>query len=516
MNAAAACDHIEQLLAFALRRGLITPADVIYSRNQLLAALNLTQPSAPMDAEDRPAEMLPPTATPMLDALCDFAAQQGLIGDLPEERELLDTKLMGLLTPRPGEVERVFAQLEANAGAAAATRWFYGLCRASNYIRVDAIARNVRYFERTSAGELEITINLSKPEKDPRSIAAALRAPKSGYPTCMLCRENVGYQGRIGFPARQTHRTLQLTLNGEPWHLQYSPYLYYEEHCIVFSHDHTPMKATPAVFERLLDFVARFPHYFLGANAPLPIVGGSILSHDHFQGGQYAFPMDRAPIRAEYAARGAGDVCVQIVEWPMPCLRVSGPRAGVAEVAKRTMAAWSAYSDAARGILSHTDGTAHNAVTPIARRTDDGYRLDLVLRNNRTTPEHPMGLFHPHTPLHHIKKENIGLIEVMGCFILPGRLQSELAAAAQALRAGSVHNEYPAGHPLQLHAAWLRDVAARHGRPADEAAAQKILRAEVAEVCAQVLRDAGVFAQTEDGRAGLMQFVKAAGIADIT
>ena len=416
-----ATEAIYRLADFAVANRLIAPIDRSYTVNRLMEIMEL---DAPEDVDYVPGPV-PETATACLEALCDAAVASGILQDSGERRDLFSGKLMGAVTPHPAQVREKFALLRDTLGAKSAANWFYKLCRDVDYIKVDRIAKNARFFQDTPAGRLEITINLSKPEKDPRDIAAQRTMKQTAYPRCMLCVENPGYAGRPGFPARQNHRVVPLTLQGKPWYMQYSPYLYYNEHCIVFNHEHIPMSISRGTFERLLDFVEQFPHYFLGSNADLPIVGGSILSHDHFQGGSHRFPMDDAPARFALKAPAPG-VTAFVADWPMTCVVLEGPdRNTLVQLADDMLVAWRAWSDEENQILARTDAP-HNTITSIARRTDGGYRLSLVLRNNRTSPEHPLGIFHPHADLHHIKKENIGLIEVMGLFILPGRLLGEL------------------------------------------------------------------------------------------
>ena len=500
---------IESLLNFAEARGLTEALDRPYYRNLLLDAMGLEAPAEGVNAGSEP---VPETAAGLLSQLCDCAVTRGLIEDMQYARDLFSARLMGLLTPSPLAVRLAFAQRLEQEGAQAATDWFYQLCRDCDYIKVDAIRQNIRYFADSPAGELEITINLSKPEKDPKEIAKLKNAPSVGYPKCMLCVENPGYAGRPGFPARQNHRVIPLMLTGKPWYLQYSPYLYYNEHCIVFNHEHIPMKIDRGTFERLFDFVDRFPHYFLGSNADLPIVGGSILSHDHFQGGNHRFPMDDAPVRIPLTAPAAG-VSAHVADWPMTCVVLEGAdRAQLTELADAMLNKWRGWTDAACDICAETDGTPHNTITPIARRTETGYRLSLVLRNNRTSDEHPLGIFHPHADLHHVKKENIGLIEVMGLFILPGRLLSELDGLKAYLTGRRPIDDAPAADdPLAKHYDWVREIAGRHGANLSPEAADRALRQALAAKCARVLSDAGVYKQTPEGDAGIMRFLEALG-----
>ena len=503
-------EYLHALLDFAEDKHLIEVEDREYSLNRLLEIFSMDAPEC-----DRPARTASPvTATPILDGLMDIAAERGLFPDSTEQRDLFSAKVMGALTPHPQLIRERFFRLYREQGAKAATDDFYQLCRDVDYIRVDRIAKNVRFFHDSPCGELEITINLSKPEKDPRDIAAQRNAKQTGYPRCMLCVENPGYAGRAGFPARQNHRIVPLTLGGDPWYLQYSPYSYYNEHCIVFNREHVPMKISHDSFVRLFDFVEQFPHYFLGSNADLPIVGGSILSHDHFQGGGHSFPMDRAGVCIPLSSPTVG-VEAWVADWPMTCIVLKGrDRAQLTDLADEMLAAWRGYSDPACEILAETDGTPHNTITPVARMEDGCYKLYLVLRNNRTTPEHPLGLFHPHAELHHIKKENIGLIEVMGLFILPGRLVGELNALEKYLTGETPLDAAPeASSPLEKHYAWIREIAARTGTTLSTAEAQSALRAGLADKCARVLADAGVYKLTPEGEAGVLRFLESIGYA---
>ncbi|HJB59293.1 MAG TPA: UDP-glucose--hexose-1-phosphate uridylyltransferase, partial [Candidatus Faecalibacterium faecipullorum] len=355
-------------------------------------------------------------------------------------------------------------------------------------------------------GDLDITINLSKPEKDPKAIAAAKLAPQSAYPKCQLCMENEGYAGRMNHPARENHRIIPITINDCDWNFQYSPYVYYNEHCIVFNSVHTPMKIERATFRKLLDFVAQFPHYFVGSNADLPIVGGSILSHDHFQGGHYEFAMAKAPIEKAWTFPGYEDVEAGIVRWPMSCIRLTcADDEKLVDLADRILTAWRGYSDESCFIFAETDGEPHNTITPIARMRDGKFQLDLVLRNNITTAEHPLGVFHPHAKLHHIKKENIGLIEVMGLAVLPSRLKAEMAELETALAAHTPVEQY--GEAIQKHAEWAAELAARHPE-LDEGNVHAIVEEEIGHVFAQVLEDAGVYKRDEAGQAGFVRFLE--------
>lgn len=500
---------METLVSFAVSHGLIEEEDRFYARNGLLDALNMDAPPQGGEAAE-----LPQTATPLLSALCDEAVARGLIEDTQTRRDLFSARLMGLFTAPPSVIAEKFARIEAQEGIEKATAWFYALCRANDYIRVDAIARNIRFLAPSEYGELEITINLSKPEKDPRDIAALLTKKSVEYPKCMLCPENTGYAGRIDFPARQTLRAIPLTLAGAPWHMQYSPYLYYNEHCIVFNDRHIPMSISRGTFERLLEFITRFPHYFIGSNADLPIVGGSILNHDHFQGGRHHFPMEHAPAYAKAAHPDYPQVRVEIVSWPLTTLRLRAESAEpLCALAERILSCWRGYSDESLGILAYSDGAAHNTITPIARRDGAGYVLDLVLRNNRTTQELPLGLFHPHPDLHHIKKENIGLIEVMGLFILPGRLQKELVALEEVLTGARTLASIRDDAQLSAHAEWIEAIAGKTGCALTPQAAALTIRSELTKKCARVLHDAGVYKLDEAGKEGVKRFLRKAGFS---
>lgn len=498
---------IENLLTYAEAKALIEPLDRPYYRNLLLDALDLDAP----DVETVALEDVPETATQLLKALCDLAVERGLVEDMSYARDLFGTRLMGLLTPSPKQVRETFRAQLTQGQPQEATQTFYQMCRNCDYIKVDAIAQNVRYFAQSPVGELEITINLSKPEKDPREIAKLKNAPSVGYPKCMLCVENPGYRGRSNFPARQNHRVVPMTLAGQDWYLQYSPYAYYPEHCIVFNSQHVPMRISRGTFERLFDFVKQLPHYMLGSNADLPIVGGSILNHDHFQGGRYNFPMDQAKVRCQLQSAVPG-VKAALLDWPMSTIQLTGKdENALIDEASRILDAWRAYSDASCDILAETDGTPHNTITPILRKKDDVYCLNLVLRNNRTSDEHPLGIFHPHAPLHHIKKENIGLIEVMGLFILPGRLKKELAELSAYLTGAREMVRPDESDASYKHYDWLTDVVARKGLCKTAEEAEQLLRHEVALVCAQVLADAGVYKLDEKGTAGFLRFMQTLG-----
>ena len=490
-------NDIAALAGYGVTAGLIAPEDRVWAVNALLAALGLDG-YAPDGSTAANGEAL----SAILARILDDAVRRGVIEDSITARDLLDTKLMGVLTPRPSQVIARFDTLYKTSPRAA-TDWYYQFSGDTNYIRRDRIARDMRWTAETEYGEMEISINLSKPEKDPKAIAAAGRAKSSGYPKCQLCREAEGYAGRIDYPARENHRLIPLTLGGEDWFLQYSPYVYYNEHCIVLCAQHRPMKIDTAAFERLMDFITLFPHYFVGSNADLPIVGGSILSHDHFQGGNFSFPMARAGIEERFSVPGYEDVDCGVVAWPMSVIRLTSPdRARVTALAGHILSCWRGYTDADAFIFAETGGEAHNTITPIARMSGGQYQLDLVLRNNITTEEYPLGVFHPHPELHHIKKENIGLIEVMGLAVLPRRLKAELAALEKCLVSGG---DLCAGEETAKHAEWARELMRRYDFTAENAAG--ILRHEVGQVFKTVLEHAGVFKRDERGRAAFRRFI---------
>ena len=503
-----ATEYLYRLVDFAVEKGLIEPVDRPYTLNRLLEIMQMDAPEA---IEYAPCKA-PETATKYLEGLCEIACAEGIISDSGERRDLFSAKLMGALTPSPAEIRARFQRLYAQSPVAA-TSDFYQLCRDVDYIRVDRIAKNARFFEDTPCGRLEITINLSKPEKDPKDIAAQRNAKQTGYPKCMLCVENPGYAGRVGFPARQNHRVLPLKLDNSDWYLQYSPYLYYNEHCIVFNAQHVPMKISRNTFVRLCDFVDQFPHYMLGSNADLPIVGGSILSHDHFQGGNYRFPMDDAGVRIPLTSPDEA-VSAYVADWPMTCIVLrSADREKIIELSDRILNAWRGYSDPSCDVYAETDAP-HNTVTPILRKEDGAYKMELVLRNNRTSEEHPLGIFHPHADLHHIKKENIGLIEVMGLFILPGRLLSELAALEKYLTGETPIDQRPAeDSPLAKHYSWIVDIAGEVGTALSAEAANAAIRKALGVKCARVLADAGVYKQTPEGDAGVLRFLDSVGFS---
>ncbi len=490
--------EISRLLEYGLQRGLIAPEDKAYAANRMLALLGLRE------FEPQPVEEELHTPVEPLERLCQFAAEAGLIEpDTRDGRDQFDTELMNCLMPRPSQVVGEFYSLYEK-DKQAATDYYYQLARSSNYIRVDRIEKDRMWTAPTPYGDLVITINLSKPEKDPKAIAAAKNAPQSGYPKCALCRENEGYLGSANQAARGNHRLIPLELGGEPWFLQYSPYVYYNEHCIVLSHEHRPMKVSRQSISRLLEFVTFLPHYFVGSNADLPIVGGSILTHDHFQGGRYEFPMAKAPIREKVCFPGFEDVEAGIVHWPMSVIRLRGKEAQrLVDLADKILTAWREYSDESAEILAYTEGTPHNTITPIARRRGEDYELDLVLRNNRTTPEHPLGLFHPHAEYHHIKKENIGLIEVMGLAILPPRLLTETGLLEQALKDPAQAQEIMARPEMEKHQAWYEELKAAGAGKGDT---QRAIQESIGVIFGKILGNAGVYKDTEEGREAFRRF----------
>ena len=490
--------YIAALAAYGLKTGLITADDRIFAINSILAALGLDDYEEPENIPDMELEEI-------LKGLLDFACSKNIIPDSIAYRDLFDTKLMACLTPRPSEVIARF-KADYAVSPVTATDNYYKLSRDTDYIRRYRIAKDIKWKTETEYGELDITINLSKPEKDPKAIAAAKNAKQSGYPKCLLCPENVGYAGRLNHPARQNHRIIPVDICGEPWGFQYSPYVYYNEHCILFNTKHTPMVIDKKAFEKLFDFVSKFPHYFIGSNADLPIVGGSILSHEHFQGGNYTFAMAKANIEKEYKIKGFEDVTVGRVKWPMSVIRLRSADTGrLVELADIILTKWRGYTDEAAFIFAETDGEPHNTITPIARKNGDMYELDLVLRNNITTEEHPLGVYHPHAELHHIKKENIGLIEVMGLAVLPARLKNEMQQLADVLMTKGV-SAVRSDPVLEKHADWAEEFCSRRTVNADNV--HEVIRDEIGKVFAKVLEHAGVYKRTPEGEAAFDRFVE--------
>ncbi|MDD6154238.1 MAG: UDP-glucose--hexose-1-phosphate uridylyltransferase [Eubacteriales bacterium] len=507
-------EAILKLTGYGLATELIEPEDVIYIINQLLMTLGRDDFKGDSEQAEAYGKALLDDEKSLKDGsvledilktLTDYAVEAGLTGgDSVVYRDLFDTKLMGVLTPRPSQVIEEFRELYAE-DPKAATDWYYGFSQDTDYIRRYRIARDMKWQTETEYGDLDITINLSKPEKDPKAIAAAKKAPQTAYPKCQLCKENEGYAGRVNHPARENHRVIPLEIQGSPWCFQYSPYVYYNEHCIVFNSRHIPMKIERATFAKLFDFVKLFPHYFVGSNADLPIVGGSILSHDHFQGGHYTFAMEKAPIEREFSVPGYEDIRAGVVKWPMSCIRLDGPNPDrLVDLADHILTSWRAYSDPEASIYAETDGEPHNTITPIARRRGTDFELDLVLRNNLTTEEHPLGLFHPHEELHHIKKENIGLIEVMGLAVLPARLKQEMADVREAILSGA---DLRAKETTAKHADWV-DAFLPEYKDVTERNIDDILQSEIGKVFAKVLEDAGVFKRDAAGQAAFDRFIK--------
>lgn len=488
---------IRKLVCYGLEKELFTKRDEVYVTNRLLEILELDEYDCSEDFSDVCLEET-------LAELLDYAAGKGLTEDSVVYRDLFDTRLMGALMPRPSEVTDKFNELYS-VSPKAATDYFYKLSQDSDYIRRYRVEKDIKWVTATEYGDLDITINLSKPEKDPKAIAAAKNAPQAGYPKCMLCRECEGYAGRVNFPARQNHRVIPVRINGRDWCFQYSPYVYYNEHCIVFNSLHTPMAINRDTFKKLLDFVRQFPHYFVGSNADLPIVGGSILSHDHFQGGNYTFAMAKAPVERPLVFDGFEDVKAGIVKWPMSVIRTSSEDPErLTELADKILKAWRGYTDESAFIFAETDGEPHNTITPIARKKDGLYELDLVLRNNITTKEHPLGVYHPHAELHHIKKENIGLIEVMGLAVLPSRLKGEMAALEQAMLE---NRDISSDEQLAKHAEWAEDIKKRHP-DINSGNISGIIRDEIGHVFAKVLEHAGVYKRTPEGTAAFIRFAE--------
>ncbi len=490
------CGTIKKLADYAVSRGLAEQSDRDYLINGILAALRLGELTDDVRDDDLDLET-------MLGDLCTYAYEAGLIeSDSVAYRDLFDTSLMGILTPRPSEVIARFTALYKESPEAA-TDYFYKLCRDCDYIRTYRVKKDLKWVYESDFGPIDITVNLSKPEKDPKAIAAAKSMPQSGYPKCLLCHENVGYAGNPGRPARQNLRQIPLTLDGEAWYLQYSPYVYYNEHCIVLCGEHVPMRITRSTFENQLSFVEQFPHYFLGSNADLPIVGGSILTHDHMQGGRYTFAMTKAPIEKSITFRGFEDVEAGIVHWPLSTIRLrSEKKERLVELADRILAAWRGYTDESAFVFAETNGEPHNTITPIARYQNGKLELDLVLRNNITTEEYPLGVYHPHPDKHNIKKENIGLIEVMGLAVLPSRLKKEIGIMKEYILAGK---DFSGNADIAKHKVWFEAFRDKYRFTADNT--EEILRQEIGKTFAAVLEDAGVYKCTEEGRAAFMRFV---------
>ncbi|MBQ9590522.1 MAG: UDP-glucose--hexose-1-phosphate uridylyltransferase [Butyrivibrio sp.] len=503
---------VNKLTAYGVKTGLIEKEDIIYTVNSILIALGMDSAEYEVAEIEKLSDEisleeadLSAYLEEVLKEIDDYAASNGLLeNDSVVYRDLFDTKIMGLLVERPSEIIKKFNSLYKE-DPVKATDYYYNLSKNSDYIRRYRISKDMKWTAPTEYGDLDITINLSKPEKDPKAIAAARNAKQSGYPKCQLCWENEGYSGRVDHPARENHRIIPVTIQNSKWGFQYSPYVYYNEHCIVFNSQHIPMKIEHNTFCKLFDFVKQFPHYFVGSNADLPIVGGSILSHDHFQGGHYTFAMAKAPVERTFTVNGFEDVESGIVRWPMSVIRLSGKSTDrIIELADVILAKWRGYTDEAAFIYAETDGTPHNTITPIARKRGENYELDLVLRNNITTKEHPLGVYHPHAELHHIKKENIGLIEVMGLAVLPARLKGEMAALKKAMLNG---DDLRKDEVLEKHADWVDEFSKNYDH-IDADNIDEIVEKEIGKVFMHVLEDAGVYKRTTEGQAAFDRFVK--------
>ncbi|MDO4168837.1 MAG: UDP-glucose--hexose-1-phosphate uridylyltransferase [Lachnospiraceae bacterium] len=490
-------ERIAQLVQYGLTTGLVPEEDKIYTTNQILEVMHLDSYDAPETVEEAPLEEI------LEDLLVD-AYQRGLMeNDGVVQKDLFDTKIMNCLMPRPSEVAKTFWS-KYEQSPVEATDYYYKLSQDSNYIRRDRIKRDMRWSVESDYGTIDISINLSKPEKDPKAIAAAKLQKQSSYPKCQLCKENEGYAGRVNHPARQNHRIIPITINGKPWGFQYSPYVYYNEHCIVFSGEHSPMKIDKEAFQKLFSFIEQFPHYFLGSNADLPIVGGSILTHDHFQGGNYTFAMAKAPIEKSIVIPGYEDVEAGIVKWPLSVIRIrSKETERLIDLADYILGKWRGYTDEEAFIFANTNGEPHNTITPIVRKSGEMYELDLTLRNNITTDECPLGVYHPHAEYHNIKKENIGLIEVMGLAILPARLKTEMELLADCLVNGKALTTYD---ELEKHTAWVEGFISKYDVITEENV-WDIIKEEIGQVFVKVLEDAGVYKCTSEGREAFGRFI---------
>ena len=489
--------YIDALVSYAMNTGLAEPEDHWVLVNRILDILQ--KPDYEPSDEPQPEDI-----EKILGGILDYAVENGLCDDNITAKDIFDTRIMGAVTPMPREIVRTFWE-KYEKDPVEATDWYYKFSCDTDYIRRYRIEKDMRWKYPCEYGELDVTINLSKPEKDPKAIAAAKFAPQTAYPKCQLCRENEGYAGRMNHPARSNHRIIPIEICGADWCLQYSPYVYYNEHCIVLNEEHIPMKIDKSAFEKLLDFVRIFPHYFVGSNADLPIVGGSILSHEHFQGGHYVFAMETAPVKEKIVFKGFEDIEAGIVKWPMSVIRLRGAdSARIAELADKILGIWRGYSDESVSVIAFSEGQPHNTITPIARRRGEDYELDLVLRCNITTEEHPLGVFHPHADKHHIKKENIGLIEVMGLAVLPSRLKKELSELAEAAVSGKDVYE---DENLSKHAEWLSELKKEY--TFTEENAMDIILKETGKVFAEVLEDAGVYKNTAEGNSAFIRFIDA-------
>ena len=495
--------NINALTSYGLVTGLIHEEDIIYTQNRLLELFRLDGFESTEQASDIPTVKAEDLET-ILNELLNQAAERGILSENGiVYRDLFDTKIMGCLVPRPSEVQAQFLEYYKKSPKEA-TDWFYKFSQDTDYIRRYRICKDIKWKSRTEYGDLDITINLSKPEKDPKAIAEARNAKQGGYPECLLCKQNEGYAGRVNHPARQNHRIIPLKLAGKSWAFQYSPYVYYNEHCFVFNAQHTPMKINRETFMDLFDFLKLFPHYTIGSNADLPIVGGSILTHNHFQGGCYEFPMARAPMEQKFQIKGSEDIQCGIIKWPMSVIRLSGRSTDrIIDLADRILKSWRTYTDEGAFIYAQTNGEAHNTITPIVRMRNGDYEMDLVLRNNITTAEHPLGVFHPHAELHHIKKENIGLIEVMGLAVLPSRLKDELNLLAGAILEGKDFSDDP---KIGKHYEWVQEFLPKYAS-VDTENIRQILKEETGHVFARVLEDAGVYKRNPDGKASFLKFI---------
>ncbi|MBE6911494.1 MAG: UDP-glucose--hexose-1-phosphate uridylyltransferase [Ruminococcaceae bacterium] len=484
---------INGLINYGLERGLISPLDIVYTRNKLCDILGLSEFS---EEEAKEASLCE-----LLTSLCDYAEENGIIEKSQTARDLFDTRLMGELTPKPSEVISEFCELYLESPEAS-TDWYYNFSKNTDYIRTYRIEKDKKWQVETEYGTLDITINLSKPEKDPKEIERAKTMKKSAYPKCALCVESEGYAGRFDFPARQNHRVIPIEISGESWCFQYSPYVYYNEHCIAFNREHTPMVIDEKIFSKLTSFLDVFPHYFVGSNADLPIVGGSILAHEHFQGGRYTFAMEKAPVEKEYKIPGFEDINVGRVKWPMSVIRISGEdKEKLSLLASKILVKWRGYTDEDAYVFAQTDGVPHNTVTPIARKRDGLYEIDIVLRNNITTEERPSGLYHPRQELHHIKRENIGLIEVMGLAVLPARLSKSLELMCECAENGGKFEEVK---ELEVHLEWINKIFP--SKKQDESY-EEFFKKEIGKVFAECLKCAGVFARDEKGNAAFDKFM---------
>lgn len=497
-------EEIKLLLAYGLKNDLIGKYDEIIARNEIIALLNLEE----WKDTDISSKIIPEYPNEILENICNWAVENKIIEDTIAVRDLFDTKIMGKITPSATHVIDKFIKISNLGGIEKATNNYYEFAQKTNYIRTDRIAKNMHWYSNTEYGNMEITINLSKPEKDPRDIAKERLLPPSSYPKCLLCYENVGYSGRLNHPARQNHRIIPFFLEGEEWFLQYSPYVYYNEHAIVFSGKHRPMKINRDAFNRITSFVEQVPHYFVGSNADLPIVGGSILSHDHYQGGHHEFPMAKSPIEKAITFKGFEDIEAGIVKWPMSVIRIkSSDRKKLVDLSVKILDNWRKYSDESLDIIAFSGDTPHNTITPIGRRRGKDFELDLVLRNNRTNEKYPLGIFHPHEDVHNIKKENIGLIEVMGLAVLPGRLKEELEILEKYMLEPDFKTKIKNNPKVVKHLEWAINIQEKHVKITSENI-KTILKDEIGVTFSRVLEDAGVYKRNNEGEKGLLRFIE--------